>query len=79
MSWAAHNPESYSEVLRNGVQDKLRQAMKANGFDDYDEDTLSMIVQVLQDDFPKAMDALESISLKEINDAESDFLTRGVE
>jgi len=48
MSWAAHNPEKYEEIEREGVTAKLRSALKENGFDEYDADTLTAIVDTLQ-------------------------------
>jgi hypothetical protein len=48
MSWAKHNPEAYSEILKDAVTVKLTAAMNQNGFDDFAAETLEMVIDTLQ-------------------------------
>lgn len=48
MSWATHNPETYTEILKDAVTVKLTAAMNQNGFDDFDAKTLEMVIDTLR-------------------------------
>jgi hypothetical protein len=52
MSCAKHNPEAYSEILKEAVTVKLTAAMNQNSFDDFDAETLEMVIDTLQRQAP---------------------------
>ena len=79
MSWAAHDPEGYDQCCVNGVTTRLLSAMQDLTGEKADWDALHDVVEAIHEYFPKAFDALMSESIKQIGDAEADYLTRGIE
>ena len=72
MSWAAHNPEAYDEILKSGIVNKLRKELADNGFNFEDDfDFLPAVVEVMFQE-PKISAALLSWALREVTDAEAD-------
>ena len=66
MSWAAHNPEGWDEVERLAVASWLR----------IDEESM-WILEVIQDECPRAWDHLRDAATDKFPDAEADYLMRG--
>ena len=75
MSWAAHNPEAYDEILKAGIAEKISKELAENGFDFEDDcDFLLAIVESLsQAKDTKVYDELVKWSQHEIADAEADY------
>lgn len=71
MSWAAHNPEAYDEILKQGVVRKLKKE-----FENTDRDTLAAIVESVfesTDNYgTQVRDKLIDWSQREIMEAEAD-------
>jgi hypothetical protein len=79
MSWAAHNPEKYDEILRAGVVDKIEAAMRDEGFE-FDYDTVCMVVETLQNQASgptthNPWDQLVSWASKQVAAAEGDYFS----
>jgi hypothetical protein len=79
MSWAAHNPEAYEEILKQAVVHKLTRELNANGFDTkyiLDSDTTKAIVESIfesTDNYgAQVRDRLISWAQHEIIEAERD-------
>ena len=65
MSWAAHDPEGYSMVLRNAI-------MRKYGVDPSAE--VEEFLDLVESDSPKVFEALWTHALSELYIAESDYL-----
>jgi len=73
MSWAAHNPEAYNEILKAGVKDRITKELRDTGFDGLDPSTVDAVVESLQQaKDSKPFDALISWSQHEVSNAEAD-------
>ena len=74
MSWAAHNPEAYEAIVKDGIVNRLRQELAENGFDfDDDFDFLPAVVESLaQAKDRRVYNALVDWSTREISEAEAD-------
>ena len=76
MSWAADSPEAYDEIVRKGITEKLGAMLLAYGFEDFDLDTLRMLVEVLEETqvtkLRNIYSVLADLSCHEISDAEAD-------
>lgn len=65
MSWAAHNPEAYDEICRQGIMDKIIQQFGVCP-------SLEDIVAFLYDQ-PKIASVLVDWAFDEINNQEADY------
>ena len=81
MSWAAHNPEAYDEILKSGVVTKLRKELADNGFCFEDAfDFLPAVVEVIfQAKDSKPFDALVTWAQHEVVNAEADYFVNLVD
>ena len=70
MSWASHNPEAYDEMCVEGIANKLETEV--------DDVYAASIVEHIKESCPKAFSELCSWAFKEISEAQSSFLTRGM-
>ena len=52
MSWAAHNPERYSEIVREGIVSYIEKRMVLAGFDQADDwhDAYVALVETIEND-----------------------------
>ena len=80
MSWAAHNPEKYDEIIRKGILRYIDHTMDEYGFavpGDWIEG-YTALVEVLQQDthMRSVYDAFMHLASKEIIYAEQDYFSR---
>ena len=73
MSWAAHNPEKYEEICREGVEIKLGEIYKSVWHETPDAELIKNLVDAICQEAPKVWDVLMDISFKEIGEAEADY------
>jgi ribosomal protein L17 len=81
MSWAAHNPEAYDEILKKAVVHKLTKELTANGFtENIDADTVTTIVESIFESTENygthVRDKLIDWAQREIIEAERDHFAR---
>ena len=75
MSWAAHNPEAYEAIVKDGIVNRLRQELVENGFDPDGNAifTLAALVESLAEaKDTRVYNALVDWSTREISEAEAD-------
>ena len=74
MSWAAHNPELYDDICKKGICWKLSAAFEEvwGGQPDNPE-TFDQVIEVLQQEAPKAYDALLTWAHDSVIEAEQDY------
>lgn len=78
MSWAAHNPEKYSEICREGIKEKMHLITGLPMSDEVDgfvDDFLWSIESNASDGVRKVFNALLDISFDQIRDAEADYFS----
>lgn len=77
MSWAAHNPEKYTEIMNNGIKHKLREFLpdERQGDEAFWADIDYMLSELQSPKGQKVYDALAYISNAEIIEAESDYFS----
>lgn len=79
MSWAAHNPEAYDEIVRKGILEYIDKQMSDSGFSVPGEwlEGYEALIEVLQYD-PKLRsiyDAFMHLGNKHIMDAEQSYFS----
>ena len=75
MSWAAHNPEAYEAIVKDGIVNRLEQELVENGFDPDGNAifTLAALVESLAEaKDTRVYKALLDFAQHEIVDAEAD-------
>jgi len=78
MSWAAHNPEKYSEICRKGIKKKMCMLAGLEMSDEVDsfiDDWLWSLESDNNKDSRKAFEHLLSLSHQEVSNAEADHFS----
>lgn len=77
MSWAKHDPEGWDKVCRNGIVQKIEDAIQADSGEPIDHQTLDDAVHAIWQDpkGDKVFDALMTWANKEIGEAEADHFS----
>ena len=77
MSWVAHNPEAYDELVRDGIKHKLREFLpdERQADDAFWDDIDFMLSELDSPKGRKVFDALAAMAHEEICEAERDYRT----
>lgn len=78
MSWAAHNPEKYSEICREGIKERMSMIVGlpiSEEADAFIDDFLWSIEGHRDKEIRKIFNNLLDISFDQIRDAEADYFS----
>ena len=75
MSWAAHNPEAYTDICIVGVTRRLLKAVKDNGFDlrENEREAVHVAVMALAEEDSNIFSDLVVWANREVAEAQSGF------
>lgn len=78
MSWAAHNPEAYDEIIRKGIDNYLCRTITEQGFEFLDLQPIMALVEAIQEipALRRVYNELLDLASRDIISAEQDYFSR---